>query len=269
MRVRTVVGLAAAGWLLNAGVLAPRRFRLYDEPLAVPGWPRSLDGLRVAVIGDLHLGAPWVDVPRAEAIVRQVVDARPDLILLLGDHLADVHFGRSVDPVTLAKVLSGLLRADVPVLGVLGNHDWYAGGHRVRAALEAAGLPVLEEAAVPVLDERLWVAGVSDLWERTPSVADALAQVPADAPVLLMTHNPDVVTSVPRSVQLVVAGHTHGGQVQVRGRPTHRVSERSGNRWLNGWYAEDRLYVTAGVGSSLIPLRSLTPEVPVLELRGR
>jgi len=268
MRVRTLVGLAAAGWLLHAGVLTPRRFRLYDEPLAVPGWPGSLDGLRVAIVGDLHAGAPWVDLARVEAVVREVVDARPDLILLLGDHLADVHLGRSVDPVALAGALAGLLRADVPVLGVLGNHDWYAGGHRVRAALEAVGLPVLEEAAVPVLDGRLWVAGVGDLWERTPSVADALAHVPADAPVLLMTHNPDVVVAVPRSVQLVVAGHTHGGQVQVRGRPTHKVSERSGNRWLHGWYADDRLYVTGGIGSSLIPLRSITPEVPVLEIRG-
>ena len=268
MRVRTVVGVAAAGWLLHTGVLTPRRFRLYDEPLAVPGWPASLDGLRVAVVGDLHVGAPWVDLPRVEAIVQQVVDARPDLVLLLGDHLADVHFGTSVEPHDLARALAGLLRAEVPVLGVLGNHDWYAGGWRVRAALEEVGLPVLEEAAVPVLDGRLWVAGVGDLWERTPSVADALAHVPAGAPVLLMTHNPDVVTAVPRSVQLVVAGHTHGGQVVVRGRPTHTVSERSANRWLRGWYAEDRLYITGGVGSSLIPLRSIVPEVPVLEIRG-
>ena len=268
MRARTVVGLGAAAWLLQAAVLTPRRFTLYDVPLAVPGWPADLDGLRVAVVGDLHVGAPWVDLPRIEAIVERVVDARPDLILLVGDHLADVHFGRSVEPKALAGALAGLLRADVPVVGVLGNHDWYAGGHRVRACLEAAGLPVLEEAAVPVLDGRLWVAGVSDLWERTPVVADALAHVPADAPVLLMTHNPDVVASVPRSVQLVVAGHTHGGQFLVRGRPVHKVSERTANRWMRGWYADERLFVTAGVGSSLIPLRSITPEVPVLEVRG-
>jgi predicted MPP superfamily phosphohydrolase len=112
------------------------------------------------------------------------------------------------------------------------------------------------------------VAGVGDLWERTPSVERALADVPAGAPVLLMTHNPDVVADVPRSVQLVLAGHTHGGQVVVAGRPFHHVSERTANRLMRGWYADERLFITAGVGSSLIPLRSVTPEVPVLVLRG-
>ena len=125
----------------------------------------------------------------------------------------------------------------------------------------------LEESAVPVLDGRLWIAGVGDLWERSPSVERALADIPAGAPVVLLTHNPDVVDDVPASVQLVLAGHTHGGQVAVRGRPLHRLSERSANRWTSGWYADQRMFVTAGVGSSLVPLRSVTPEVPVLVLR--
>jgi predicted MPP superfamily phosphohydrolase len=268
MRLRTIAGLAVGGFLLDAAVLAPRRFRLHEVPLAVPGWPASLDGLRVALVGDVHAGGPWVDLARVKTVVDAVVEARPDLVLLLGDHVADVTFGTHLEPGPVARELAGLLRAGVPVVGVLGNHDWYAGGWRMRAALEEAGLPVLEEAAVPVLDDRLWIAGVGDLWERTPSVAAALAHVPADAPVLLMTHNPDVVADVPPSVQLVVAGHTHGGQVAFRGRPYHRVSERTGNRFTQGrWYAEDRLYVTAGIGTSLVPLRSVTPEVPVLVLR--
>src|SRR3954463_12715040 len=257
MRLRTMAGLAIGGALLDAAVLAPRRFRLFDVPIAVPGWPPSLDGLRVALVGDVHAGAPWVDLARVRTVVSAVVDAQPDLVLLLGDHVADVTFGTHLEPGPVARELAGLLRSGAPVVGVLGNHDWYAGGWRMRAALEEAGLPVLEDAAVPVLDDRLWLAGVADLWEREPSVAAALAHVPADAPVLLMTHNPDVVAAVPRSVQLVVAGHTHGGQVVVRGRPTHKVSERTANKWLRGWYADDRLFVTAGIGSSLIPLRSV------------
>jgi predicted MPP superfamily phosphohydrolase len=263
-----MAGLAVGGFLIDAAILAPRRFRLHDVPLAVPGWPPSLDGLRVALVGDVHVGAPWVDLARLRSVVAEVVEAKPDLILLLGDHVADVTFGSHVEPGPVARELAGLLRAGVPVLGVLGNHDWYAGGWRMWAALEEAGLPVLEDSAVPVLDERLWVAGVADLWERTPSVAAALAHVPPGAPVLLMTHNPDVVADVPPSVPLVVAGHTHGGQMAFRGRPYHRVSERTGNRFTQGrWYAEERLYVTSGIGSSLIPLRSVTPEVPVLVLR--
>jgi len=249
---------------LRAAFLTPRRLRVVDVALTPPGWPASLDGLRVAVVSDLHAGAPFVGVRRVREVVRRVLLAGPDLVLLLGDHLADVALGRHVSPAELARALAGL--SAVPVIGVLGNHDWYAGGHRVRAALEAVGLPVLEESAVPVLDGRLWVAGVGDLWERSPDVGAALAGVPEGAPVVLLTHNPDVALEVPAHVQLVLAGHTHGGQFALLGRPLHRISERTGNRFTRGWYADLRLYLTSGVGSSTLPLRTVVPEVPVLVL---
>lgn len=267
MRLRTATGLALAAGLLDATVLTPRRLRLPEVALTPPGWPAGLDGLRVAVVGDVHAGSPWVDLARVRQVVDRTVASRPDLVVLVGDHLADVALGTHLEPEPVAAELAGLLRAGVPVVGVLGNHDWYAGGGRVRRALEAAGLCTLEEQAVPVLDGRLWVAGVGDLWERRPDVARALEPVPEDAPVVLLSHNPDVVVDVPDRVSLVLSGHTHGGQVRVLGRGVHRVSERSGNRWTHGWYAEQRLFVTAGVGSSTVPLRTVAPEVPVLVLR--
>ena len=265
MRVLGATSVLAAAALLRATVLTPRLLKVHDVPLALPGWPASLDGLRVAVVGDLHAGSPWVDLARVRTVVDRVVAVRPDLVVLLGDHLADVVGGKHLDPEPVAQVLAGLTAA-APVVGVLGNHDWYAGGHRVRRALEAAGLPVLEESAVPVLDGRLWVAGVGDLWERTPDVGRALAGVPDGATTLLLTHNPDVVVDVPAHVPLVLAGHTHGGQIRLLGRGVHRLSERSGNRWSHGWYADQRLYVTAGIGTSTAPLRTVVPEVPVLRL---
>jgi predicted MPP superfamily phosphohydrolase len=254
------------GLLVDLTVVTPRRLRLPEVPLAVPGWPAALDGLRIAVVGDVHVGSPGITVARVRAMVQRVVDAHPDLVVMLGDHIADVAGGRALPADVVAQALSGLAQAG-PVVGVLGNHDWDAGGEQVRAALEAVGLPVLEEQAVPVLDGRLWVAGVGDLWRRRPSVPRALAGVPEGAPVVLLTHNPDVVVKVPAHVQLVLAGHTHGGQVRLFGRVLHTISKRSGNRWSRGWYAEDRLYVTPGIGTSKYPLRNVVPEVPVLVLR--
>ena len=268
-RVRALAaagGLALTAAALGTTVVTPRRLRVHDVPLAVRGWPAGLDGLRVAVVGDVHAGAPWVDLRRVRSVVERVVAAEPDLVLLVGDHLADVWCGSHLEPEPVAEALAGL-RAAGEVVGVLGNHDWYAGGHRVRRAFEAAGLPVLEESAVPVLDGRLWIAGVGDLWERDPCVSTALAQVPPGAPVVLLTHNPDIVTQCPPHVPLVLAGPTHGGQVRVLGRHVHVVSERSRNRYSCGWYADDRLYITSGVGSSSVPFRTVVPEVPVLVLR--
>ena len=260
-----VAAAVVAGLTLHATVLTPRRLRVHDVPLPVPGWPPALDGLRIAVVGDVHAGAPWVSLDRVREMVRRVVDARPDLVVLLGDHTADVTFGKRLDLDDIAGALAGL-RAAAPVVGVLGNHDWDIGGERVRAAFEAAGLPVLEEQAVPVLDGRLWVAGVGDLWRRTPSVPAALADVPAGAPVVLLSHNPDVVVDAPASVQLVLSGHTHGGQFRALGRPVHTISKLTGNRWSHGWYAAERLFITAGIGTSTVPLRNVVPEVPVLVL---
>lgn len=265
-RAGFLAGLVVGGLALNASVVTPRRFRVREHDLALPGWPADLDGLTVAVVGDVHAGAPFVDLARVRYVAARVAALRPDLVLLVGDHVADVMFGTHLDSADVADALTGVTANGAEAVGVLGNHDWYAGGHQIRAAFDKAGLPVLEDSAVPVLDGRLWVAGVGDLWERSPSVAAALAEVPAGAPTLLMTHNPDCVVDVPPSVALVVAGHTHGGQVALLGRQVHHVSARSGNRWLRGWYPGERLYVTGGVGSSLLPLRTVVPEIALLRL---
>jgi predicted MPP superfamily phosphohydrolase len=266
VRVLQLLGAAVVALALDLTVVTPRRLRVHDVPLAVPGWPAELDGLRVAVVGDVHVGSPWWGLDRVRSLVQRVADAQPDLVLLLGDYMVDVTFGVHHDPRDVAAALSGLKHV-APVVGVLGNHDWDADGVRVRAALEEAGLPVLEEQAAAVLDGRLWIAGVGDLWRRKPSVPQALAQVPDGAPVVLLTHNPDVVVKVPAHVQLVLAGHTHGGQVRAFGRVLHTISKRSGNRWSHGWYPGERLYVTPGLGTSKYPIRNVLPEVPVLVLR--
>lgn len=258
--------LGCYGWLVE-----PRRLVVTSADLYPSGWPIALDRLRVAVIGDLHAGAPAVDLDRVVAIVDRIEQLRPELVLLLGDHLADVRGGERLDIAEVATAL-GALRRFAPVVGVLGNHDWYAGGTRVRAALEAAGLTVLEEQAVAVSlrASTLWVAGVGDLWERAPSVAAALHDVPDGAATLLLTHNPDVIVDVPPRVALTVAGHTHGGQVAVGGRPFYPVSPRSGNRWLRGAFdvAGRLLFVTSGIGTSLWPLRlGVPPEIALLSVR--
>src|SRR4051794_11833777 len=92
-------GLAAAGIAWRGLWQEPRGERLRDLELALPAWPASLDGLRVALVSDLHAGAPHMGEERIERVVASVRDQRPDLVLLLGDYVDyDVHFGSAVAP---------------------------------------------------------------------------------------------------------------------------------------------------------------------------
>jgi predicted MPP superfamily phosphohydrolase len=144
----------------------------------------------------------------------------------------------------------------------------------VREALRDAGIPVLENDAleVPGAPAPLWVAGVADELERFADVGAALLRVPADAAVLLLSHDPDVFPRVPARVALTVSGHTHGGQINLPLVRRAIIPSRYGDRYSDGLVVERgrHLYVTAGVGTSLLPLRFLKPpEIAVLTLRSR
>jgi hypothetical protein len=225
----------------------------------------------VAVLADLHVGSPFNGIEKLDRIIALTEGGGPDLVLLAGDFVIhDVFGGRFEAPEEIGARL-GKLRAPLGVLGVLGNHDWWLDAERVRRALETHGIRVLEDAALEVAagDCRFWVAGVGDYWESPHDVARALAPVPERAPVLVFTHNPDVFPEIPGRVNLTVAGHTHGGQVYVPllGRPV--VPSKYGERYAIGHVVEDgrHLFVTPGLGTSIIPVRFLVPpEVSILIL---
>jgi hypothetical protein len=116
---------------------------------------------------------------------------------------------------------------------------------------------------------RFWIAGVADLWTRPVNIPRALSGVPAEEPVLLLTHNPDVFPDVPARVALTLAGHTHGGQVALPfvGRPI--LPSRYGQRYAYGLVVEEgrALFVSPGIGTSLLPVRfRVPPEISIVTL---
>jgi uncharacterized protein len=232
-------------------------------------WPQRLEGLRVAVISDLHTGAPWVDPQR---IVAGVNALRPDLVALVGDY-ADptVPLGEPVAPEAVAKEL-GQLRAALGVFAVLGNHDWYHYGERVPRALREAGLEVLENDAVAIEHngEVLWIAGLADMRERDADVRVALAMVPPGQALIALTHDPDMFPSLRRRADVVLAGHTHGGQI---GLPLlRRAAAPTRGGYIFGEVREGGgyMYVSRGVGTTGLPIRlAAPPEIALLRLRGR
>ncbi len=275
MRVKLVLAVAVLAISAPLGwgfVVEPASLRNEDYELAIPGWPTDCDGLRIAVLSDLHVGSPWNGLAKLEAIVALTRSANPDLVLLAGDYVIQgVRGGRFTPPEETAVALRQL-SAPLGVWAVLGNHDWWLDAPRVRAALESNGIPVLEDAATRIHREAcdFWLVGISDYWEGKHDVEGALAQVTDEAPVLAFTHNPDVFPDVPARVNLTIAGHTHGGQVYIPfiGRPV--VPSRYGERYAIGHIVEDgrHLFVSSGLGTSIVPIRFLVPpEVSVLTVR--
>ena len=243
------------------------------EELTLPHWPAALDGLRVGVMTDLHAGMPHAGLGAAERAAHALAAERPDLVCLLGDFVDRAAlFARPVVVESLAQRLAVLADAPLGALAVLGNHDWYAGARRIADALVDIGVTVLEDSALPIGDAGLWVAGVSDYRFRGARVERALMPVPDDAPVLLLSHDPDAFPAVPERVALTLAGHTHGGQVAIPVVRRPFVPSRYGERYVHGHTVERgrHLFVSSGVGTSGAPVRLLRPpEVVSLTLRAR
>lgn len=271
--VRVFMGVFAVGLLLGAWafIVEPSRLVTTEATLALPSWPATLSGFKVALVSDLHIGAPFVDATTIAAVRARVDAWNPDVILIAGDVLVGHEPGaKAVAPVDAAAMLRGWT-APSGVWAVLGNHDWWLDGEGTTRALEAGGIRVLENESV-ALDTprgRVWLAGLADAWTRKTDAARALSFVTDGAPVLAFTHNPDVFPTMPARFSIVFAGHTHGGQVRLPliGRPV--VPSEYGQRYAAGLKVEDgrRLFVTTGIGTSVLPVRfGVPPEVALLTL---
>lgn len=231
--------------------------RRLDVSLA--GWPAGAPAMRIVLLSDLHVSRPGDTPARLAGTVARVDALRPDLVLIAGDFLSTGIVGaHSYGPGTIAHALAGL----TPRLGtiaVLGNHD-YAAPAAVRRALARARVRVLDNQAVRI--GPIAVVGVSDAFSGHADVAAALAawRRVGGVPVVL-THSPDIVPALPPALALVLAGHTHCGQISLPliGPPV--TQSRYGRRYACGVVREgDRVtIVSAGLGTSTLPIRLGAP----------
>jgi predicted MPP superfamily phosphohydrolase len=274
--LRLVGGGAAAG--LAYGFVEPHWYTVTRRTVPLRGLPPSLDGLRLVQLTDLHHG-PWLSLGHVRDVVRACNALRPDLVLLTGDYI--LYSSAYARPVVEELTQ---LRPTVGTLAVLGNHDWGEGGSVVQREFVAAGLSLIDNARRVLTPDRELVAeagaglalcGVDDLWRGRPDPRGALAGLPAGMPRLLLSHNPDVAEEPDfvRSglrVDLMISGHTHGGQVYVPGFGTPFVPSRYGQKYARGLVQGPAcpVFVCRGIGMATVPVRlGVPPEIAVLELR--
>src|SRR6266496_3130935 len=278
-RIRRII--RALIWLLlllavSCGIwgffIEPNRLIVHEETIQIENWPKELSGLRIALVADIHTGAPFINDKKLRRIVELTNQQNPDLIVLLGDYMSPNSWhSHRVEPEVTAAALKNL-RAPLGLYAVLGNHDWWYSGIKVRRALETNGIPVLEDdvAEIKWRGTSFWLAGLADLWTRPQHINETIAKVPTGATVIALTHNPDIFPGLRQSVPLLLAAHTHGGQVRLPLIGTPIVPSDFGPKYTAGHVFENghHLFVTTGIGTSILPVRfRVVPEIVILTLK--
>jgi uncharacterized protein len=259
-------GLGIASLVGYGFYLEPRWLETPQVEASLAGLPPSLDGLRIALISDLHAG-PHFGPQDMNRVVAATNALRPDLIALLGDYVTR-------DPADVRVAAGGAagLRAPLGVVGILGNHDHWVNAALVTDALSAAGVRMLRNAGMPIErgGGRLWLAGLDDLRWGRPDLPAALNGAREGEVTVLLAHNPLSVHLAERlGVPLVLSGHTHGGQVRLPGIGPLilPIDDRGLSQGLRR-VGNTQIYVTRGVGVGTPPARlGARPEITLLVLR--
>ena len=263
-RGRWLVALLLAGCLVFAWArfVEPQRIRVQETVLTGTGAQA-----RLVLISDIHLGV-YKDRAYLQRLVERINTLRADAVVIAGD------FTYEPGGEPLERMFAPLETLQKPVYAVLGNHDQQAPGPDIdaelRAALATHGVQVIEGRTVTV--RGFGVAGLEDRWAGKDDPG-FLAARPTSGPTLVLTHNPDSAIALdPARVALVLAGHTHGGQIRIPWLYRHVIPSQygfdRGEQFLRTPHGRVRVYTTVGTGEIGLPMRLFNPPtIDVLDLR--
>lgn len=239
--------------------------RVERVPVALRDLPPALEGKRIALLGDMHVGL-FTRRSRLQRIFATTNALRPDVVLLAGDHVDD-------DPFFVLKLIDGMrpLDTSIPILAVLGNHEMYGAPAEFIARMRATRVRLLINEGADI--GGLWIAGISDYAAQTPELrpdmAAALRARPPGAFPIVLSHQPKSFDEASgRGIALTLCAHTHGGQCGFR--PLRWSLAGFFLPYHMGLYERGaaQLYVNTGTGYWLLPWRlGMTPEITLIELR--
>lgn len=243
---------------------------LIQKNLNYGNWPGP--NLRIAFFSDLHAGSPYIDKDYIKNLVNRINQMSPDLILLGGDLVINgVVAGKSI-PIEEVVPLLQQLKSRLGTYAVLGNHDWWNGGEHIISTLELAGISVIDNKSKLIqLDDKsdFWLVGIGDEYTGHANAKEAMEQVTSDSPKILFMHDPSAIFQMKNNFTFAFAGHMHGGQIYVPGYGALITPGSAPRSWADGWvdFPLGKLYVSKGVGTSIIPVRlNALPEFVILDL---
>lgn len=268
-----VAGVAGIGFPLYAAEVSRHEISIERYTIHLNGLPESFHGFRIVEVSDFHYGE-FTEPYFLREIVRHINRLKPDAVALIGDYVTMGFLPPSTTrsfAAPCAEILSGI---ECPIrFAVLGNHDSGYAKKSVIEALAAYQLPLLYNSNTPIEREgkRLWFAGTADACSKEINLDEA---VPAAARkdgelVILLAHEPDILPRVaPYGVDLMLSGHTHGGQVRLPFLPLIHLPPL-GRKYIEGLFrlGPTQLYVNRGVGTVLLPMRfNCPPEITEITL---
>jgi len=234
--------------------------------VTIDNLPPSFDGYRIAFLTDTHV-ASFMRRNLYRAVVEQAMAFDPDLVLLGGDF---VTWERHIP--LMAEVLLTDLKARDGVYAILGNHDYWANPDKVVATMSDRGVRFIINRSVAIRrgDDAISLLGIDEVYRGTPDLDAAFAKVDQRLPILGVSHHPDIIDLLDeRKLDLLVCGHTHGGQIRFPFFGSVVVPSRHEQRYASGFHRAGGvlMYVSRGVGA-IPPLRILCrPEVATFTLR--
>lgn len=276
--------LGILGVIGTKGFVNSRQVRRVDLTVFLKNLPPAFEGLKIGQITDIHAG-PLVPRSLIREGVDLIMEAKPDLIVLTGDFVSGPtkilwtsYGGFSQKSLDGCMGELSRLRARMGVFAVLGNHDFWAGPNvvsKVIQSLENAGIQVLRNQAIALKagGETLHLLGVDDYWENSYSLEKTFKDVPPDVCRIMLSHNPDVNQDIDlqkEHVDLILSGHTHGGQFVLPGLGALYIPSSFGQKYRIGLVKDGlrQTYVSAGLGLFFVPLRINCPaDVSLIVLR--
>jgi len=247
------LGMALLGWSYWSAIADPV---VREAEVALADWPAGAPPVRALLMSDLHVAGPDMPPERLARIVEQANALRPDIILIAGDFVSDKR--ASTSSYSFAEAVAPLagLRSRLGTVAVLGNHDHWRNAAEARAALTRIGVRLLDNDAAAV--GPLAIGGLDDAFtnhQDPGAMMSAMRALPGAR--IVLSHSPDPFPALPGDASLMLAGHTHCGQIRLPLIGAISTMSAYGDRYACGLIRENgrMLIVSAGLGTSILPLR--------------